>query len=202
MEEAIRKADGEIARLAGALVFRPVSRRTKEDFVALFERPGTQRQCWCMVWRATKEEGRSTIPAVRREQMLRRIDQGTTVGLLGYDSDEPVAWVSIAPKETYNKLGGPDPVEGEIVWSLACMILRPTHRHRGLAYELIAAAVELATRNGATIVEAYPVDPESPSYRYMGFVPAFERAGFVEVQMAGSRRHVMRFHINSRTPSL
>ena len=134
--------------------------------------------------------------------MLGRIDQGTPVRLLGYDGDEPVAWVSIAPKDTYSRLGGPDPVEGEIVWSLACMVLRPTYRRRGLAHDLIAAAVEYARRNGATVVEAYPVDPESPSYRYMGFVPAFERAGFEEIGVAGSRRRVMRLHLHGRASGL
>jgi hypothetical protein len=42
------------------------------------------------------------------------------------------------------------------------------------------------------ILEAYPVDPDSPSYRHMGFVPAFAAHGFEEIGMAGSRRHVMR----------
>ena len=192
MEEAIHGTGDEIASRTGGLVFRPVTSRTKDDFIALLERPGTQKQCWCMLWRATKEEGQGTPPAIRREQMLGRIDQGTPVGLLGYDGDEPVAWVSIAPKETYNRLGGPDPEEGETVWSLACMVLRPSHRRKGLAHELIAAAVQHAGQNGATVVEAYPVDPESPSYRFMGFVPAFQRAGFVEFGMVGSRRHVVR----------
>jgi hypothetical protein len=43
----------------------------------------------------------------------------------------------------------------------------------------------------ATIVEAYPIDAASPSYRFMGFVDAFASAGFQEVGRAGQRRHVM-----------
>ena len=39
---------------------------------------------------------------------------------------------------------------------------------------------------------AYPVNPNSPSYRFGGFVPFFEREGFREVGRLGSRRHVMR----------
>lgn len=69
-------------------------------------------------------------------------------------------------------------------------------RGRGLAHVLIAAAIDHARREGATVVEAYPVDPESPSYRFMGFVPAFEAAGFVEVGTAGSRRHVLRLTLS------
>jgi hypothetical protein len=42
------------------------------------------------------------------------------------------------------------------------------------------------------VLEAYPVAADSPSYRFMGFVPQFARLGFDEVARAGSRRHVMR----------
>lgn len=54
-----------------------------------------------------------------------------------------------------------------------------------------------ARRRKAQVVEAYPVDEDSPSYRSMGFVPAFERRGFVEAGQAGSRPHVMRLRLRS-----
>ncbi len=148
----------------GKLVFKPVDRTRKDDFIRLFDAPGWQKQCWCMVWRATPEEGRGTSGKVRRGQMLGRIEENVPVGLIGYDGDEPVAWVSIAPKHTYQRLGGPEPKGGENIWSLACMMIRRDHRGRGLGHDLIAAAVEHAKAQGATAVEAYPVDPDSPSY--------------------------------------
>jgi hypothetical protein len=58
--------------------------------------------------------------------------------------------------------------------------------------QLLAAAIAHAKAKGASIVEAYPVDPDSPSYRFMGFVPTFREAGFEEVGRAGTRRHVVR----------
>lgn len=174
------------------LTFRPVTPETRDDFCALFERRGGPRHCWCMIWRATAEEGRGTPGPLRRAQMLGRIAERTPVGLLGYAGAEPVAWVSIAPKATHRRLGGPDPAEGDRVWSLACFYIRRDHRGRGLTHELIAAALAEARRHGATAVEAYPVAPDSPSYGYMGRVPAFLRAGFKEIARAGTRRHVMR----------
>ena len=60
---------------------------------------------------------------------------------------------------------------------------------------LIGAAVDHARENGATVVEAYPVDPTSPSYLFMGFVGTFEAMGFREVGRAGTRRHVMRLSL-------
>jgi hypothetical protein len=61
---------------------------------------------------------------------------------------------------------------------------------------LIAAATDYARENGATVVEAYPVDPDAPSYRFMGFVPVFAEAGFAEIGRAGRRRHVMRLALD------
>lgn len=178
------------------LVFKPVTSRNAGDFEALFAGPGGPKFCWCMVWRATADEGRGTSGDVRRGQMLGRIERGVPVGLLGYDGDIPVAWVSIAPKPTYQRLKGPEPAPGEVVWSLACMFVRRKWRGQGVAHQLIAAAVAYAAGEGANVVEAYPVAPDAPSYRFMGFVPAFERAGFAPAGMAGTRRHVMRLSMS------
>jgi hypothetical protein len=57
------------------------------------------------------------------------------------------------------------------------------------------AAVGYARANGAKVVEAYPVDYDSPSYGYMGRIGAFERMGFEEVGMVGTRRHMMRLRL-------
>jgi GNAT superfamily N-acetyltransferase len=127
--------------------------------------------------------------------MKARIMDGTTVGLIGYLEGEPVAWVSIAPRETYRELGGPPAEEGEKIWSLACMYIHRKLRGEGRGLDLIKAAKAYAKKRGGTVLEAYPVDPKSPSYRFMGFVPAFERLGFEEVGKAGSRRHVMRLSL-------
>ncbi|MHB1109111.1 MAG: GNAT family N-acetyltransferase [Devosia sp.] len=182
-----------------ALTFKPVTKATKADFEALFDGPGGPKNCWCMVWRATPEEGRGTGGEVRKQQMLGRIDRNLPVGLIGYAEGRPVAWVSIAPKQTYRRLGGPEPEEDEKIWSLACMYLRRQFRGQGLGHELIKAAVGQARKNGATAVEAYPVAPDAPSYRFMGFVPAFEQAGFEEIGTAGTRRHVMRLTLSQGT---
>ena len=181
----------------GGLSFKPVTAATRADFESLFESPGGPKYCWCMAWRTTAEEARSLSGRERRPLMLGRIERGEPVGLLGYGGGEPVAWVSIAPKETYNRLGGPEPAPGERVWSLACMYVPRRLRGQGLAHALIEAAVDHARQQGATVVEAYPVAPDSPSYRFMGFVPAFAQAGFEALGMAGTRRNVMRLTLPS-----
>jgi GNAT superfamily N-acetyltransferase len=179
-----------------AFAFRPVTAETGADFDALFSAPGAPKYCWCMVWRRTAAERRQTDPASSKRQMMTRIGKGTPVGLLAYDGDTPVAWVSIAPRETYRNLGGPPANEGEAIWSLACFYVPRRLRRQGTMRRLIAAAVAHARANGATAVEAYPVDADSPSYRFMGFVAVFAEAGFAELGRAGRRRHVMRLALD------
>jgi len=177
------------------LTFRPVTTANWADFETLFQSPGGPKSCWCMVWRATAEEGRGTGGKVRHQQMQKRVIGGVPVGLLAYADDLPVAWVSIAPRDTYRRLNGPEAQAGENIWSLACMFAPRKLRGQGIANRLIEAAVAEARRNGATVLEAYPVAPDAPSYRFMGFVPAFERAGFAEIGRIGTRRHLMRLQL-------
>jgi len=181
------------------LTFRPVDVTTVADFEALFTAPGAPKYCWCMVWRRSSAEAKHHDGESRKRQMMERIAAGVPVGLLAYDRDTPVAWVSIAPRETYCNLGGPPPEPGEVVWSLVCFFVPRRLRGQGMTARLIAAAVAHARRNGATIIEAYPVDAAAPSYRFMGFVPVFERVGFTEVGRAGKRRHVMRLALDAPT---
>ncbi|GLQ54215.1 GNAT family N-acetyltransferase [Devosia nitrariae] len=178
--------------MSAHLVFRPVTHETQADFEALFSARGSPSYCWCMAWRATSQELRDAKGPARRQQMLGRIAAGTPVGLLAYRDGTPVGWVSVAPKAIFRGLGGPLPEPNEQAWSLTCMFVPRPLRGQGLAHELIAAAIAHAHSGGATVLEAYPVDPDSPSYRFMGFVPAFEAAGFAHAGMAGTRRHVMR----------
>lgn len=177
------------------LTFRPVDNSTVDDFVALFAGPGGPSYCWCMAWRVTPEEAKVKKGSERRPFMLDRIARGVPVGLLAYGEDGPVGWVSVAPRDTYRDLGGPSAKPGESVWSIACLYVRRDRRGEGLSQQLLKAAIAHAADRGASIIEAYPVDPDSPSYRFMGFVPAFESLGFAEIGTAGSRRHVMRLTI-------
>jgi GNAT superfamily N-acetyltransferase len=197
------------ANAGPVLAFRPVTRATWRDFEALFQSPGAPKYCWCMAWRGSNEERKewaglpqrapsrgAMSPANERRKaaMKRRVDAGTPIGLVAYDASEPIGWVSVAPRPTYRELGGPDePADDpDAVWSVVCFFIRRSRRGAGLSRALLAAAIDYAKTNGAKIVEAYPVDPDSPSYRFMGFKPLYEGAGFAPVGRAGTRRTVMR----------
>jgi GNAT superfamily N-acetyltransferase len=173
------------------LTFSPVDQTTLPAFEAFFSTPGAPKWCWCMAWRRTSAEVKVANGANSRRQMLARIHDGVPVGLLAYEGKEAVGWVSVAPRDTFRLKGAPaEP--GEVVWAISCFFVPRSRRREGVSRKLIEGAVAHARENGATVVEAYPVDPDSPSYRFMGFVPVFAAAGFADLGKPGKRRHVMR----------
>jgi GNAT superfamily N-acetyltransferase len=179
------------------LVFREVDNTNWDDFERLFAARGGPKSCWCMVWRARAAEAKATDGTSRKAAMHSRVRDGVPIGLLGYLADQPVAWCSIAPRATYRPLGGPDDFAAapNAVWSLACFFIRRDLRGKGASEQALNAAIAHARCKGGKVIEAYPVDPDSPSYRFMGFVGLFERAGFKAIARAGTRRHVMRLSL-------
>ena len=165
-----------------------------EDLCRLFEGRGGPHYCWCMVWRDMPSAQRRD-KAAKKAELHRRVQAGVAVGLIGYLEDKPVAWCSVGPRSSFRRLAEDSHGDGEAVWSITCFFIARAHRGQGLANRMIAAAVGHARAHGADIIEAFPVQPDAPSYRFMGFVPHFERAGFRHAGRAGKWRQVMRLHL-------
>lgn len=179
-----------------SLRFSPVDGGNWADLQRLFEQRGGPHSCWCMVWRdmPSKDRGNKSL---KKAELEKRVGKGTPIGILGYVDDEPVAWCSVGPRPSFRRLVEEDDSnEAECVWSIVCFFIHRKHRNRGLTGRLIDYAVSYARSNGAHVVEAYPVEQSSPSYRFMGFTTPFERAGFVKIGKAGTRRNVMRLRGN------
>ena len=168
---------------------KPVDQNNWTDFETLFTSKGAPGYCWCMAWRMTKDELKNNNSASRKKFIKQRVRNDSPIGLLGYVKGEAIAWCSIAPRETYQRLGGDERLDK--VWSIVCFYIKREFRDQGLTHILIDKAKAYARKHGAKYLEAYPVGPDSPSYRFMGFKQTFEKARFQFVKMAGIRRHVM-----------
>lgn len=168
---------------------KAVDKNNWRDFETLFKSKGAPGYCWCMAWRMTKEELKLNTSSNRKKFIKQRVSLGVPIGLLAYVEEEAIAWCSVAPRETYQRLGG-DETLGD-VWSLVCFFIKKEYRGLGLVSKLIEHAKKYAKKHGAKHLEAYPVEPDSPSYRFMGFVDSFKAAEFKSVKMAGTRRNVM-----------
>src|SRR4051812_17762270 len=97
---------------------KPVDKKNWTDFETLFQSKGGPSYCWCMAWRMTKEELKQNTSSNRKIFIQERVWTKTPIGLLAYTANEPIAWCSIAPRETYQRLGGDESLEN--VWSIAC----------------------------------------------------------------------------------
>ncbi len=85
--------------------------------------------------------------------------------IVAYVDDEPAGWCAVDSRGVYGRLrGSPVPWKGrdedkddDSVWAIACLVVAKGHRHRGLTYPLVAAAVEHARARGADAIEGYPM---------------------------------------------
>jgi GNAT superfamily N-acetyltransferase len=168
------------------------------DLERLFGPSGAYSGCWCMYLRVPAKQFNENGNAGNRALLRKLVRSGAQPGLLAYDGDEPVGWVSVAPRPEFARvLRSPlhKPVDADEagVWSLTCFFIGKSARGEGVASSLLDAAVELARDRGATAVEGYPSkDGGSASEMWRGSIAMFERAGFERVAERKPGRPVMR----------
>ena len=166
-----------------------VDRSNWRDLEQLFENKGGPHNCWCMVWRNMVKGGDRSNKMDKKASLKSYVDNGLPIGLLCYRHSEPIAWCSVAPRNSYRELHGESTIQG--VWSLVCFFIKKEYRETGIVQLLIHEAEKYAGKNGAQYLEAYPVDAGSPSYRFMGYKSTFEKLGFNFRHKVGKRRNVM-----------
>ena len=186
------------------LEFQPVTPERWGDLEALFGEHGAYGGCWCMWWRLTRSEFAKQLGQGNKEALKRIVDAGEIPGLLAYADGQPVAWCSVAPRETFPALERSRTlkrVDDKPVWSIVCFFIAKSARRKGVMQKLLRAAVEYARAHGAKIVEGYPVEPTgrlSGSSGFTGVVSAFRRAGFVEVLRRSRAQPIMRCYVGER----
>jgi GNAT superfamily N-acetyltransferase len=191
-----------------AVEVRPCTPDRWPDVVAVFEGPGDPGRCWCQWFYRGGTADRASAGA-NRDALRRQVDERPP-GVLGYLDGTPSGWCAVAPRPTYTRLtrsrllaGRPaEDLVDAAVWAVTCFVVRRSARGRGLAGPLLAGAVDLARRGGATVVEGYPVDlaerPRTTSAElYHGPLQVFLRAGFAEVARPQPGRPVVRLVLGS-----
>ena len=88
------------------------------------------------------------------------------------------------------------PVDDADVWSVTCFFIAKDARKHGIPLTLLKAACTHAAKQGARIVEGYPIDPLGARYQnafaWTGYHSTFEAAGFHEVARRSEKRPIMR----------
>jgi GNAT superfamily N-acetyltransferase len=152
----------------------------------------------------------SSTPAENRAGLEALARKRPAPGLVAYRDGEAVGWVSLGPRESYERLGSSKllaPVDDTPVWSIVCFVVSRRARGSGVASALLAAAVDHARANGATVLEAYPVAAERgrvpAAHAYHGTQSMFEKHGFALVETrqwnkSSPVRPIMRLELGRR----
>jgi len=177
----------------------PLTNDRWEDLVELFNRPGASivRGCWCMYYRKSGQSG--VGPGAANKRALRSVvDSGCVPGLIGYEEGRPVGWISLGPREDYERLRRSPvmkPLDDKPVWSIVCFFVDRQARGRGVSEALLQGAMDYARSQGARLLEAYPVDKKErshPDFMFFGAKTMYDRAGFKEVARRKETRPVVR----------
>lgn len=186
------------------LEVHPLTPQRWPDLEAIFNARGCSiaRGCWCMFYRRSGAPPPPPRGATRaqanRADLKRLCDSGPPPGLIGYRSGVPVGWIALGPREDFAKLARSPvmkAVDDAPVWSIVCFVVPAEHRGQGVAAALLEGAIAYARRQGATLLEAYPVDKPGrshPEFLWFGAKSMFDRAGFNEVARRKPQRPVVR----------
>ncbi len=182
------------------LEIHPLTPERWGDLEALFGPRGACGGCWCMWWRLKRSEFEKRKGPKNQQALRRIVDSGEVPGLLAYVRGAPVAWCSLGPRERYPVLDRSrvlKRVDDQPVWSIVCFFVARAFRHRGVMVALLRAAVRYAKKQGARIIEGYPVEPRKArvpdAFAWVGTAAAFTQAGFEEVLRRSPTRPIMRY---------
>lgn len=190
-----------------AFHFYPAIPERWSDLESLFGKNGANAGCWCMFWRLERAMFKKTKGEGNRQILKQIVEGDEQPGILAYDGTQAVGWCGIAPREKLVALENSrilKRVDDQPVWSITCFFIMKEARRQGVMEALIKAAVKHAKTNGAQIVEAYPIDMQSPklagqtfnSYSgYMGVASAFRALGFEQVGQASETQLIMRLDL-------
>lgn len=179
--------------------FQPVTIENWKDVEKLFGERGACGGCWCMHWRLSRKEFEEKKGEGNRIALKRLVKGKEQIGIIAYDQKLPVGWVAFAPREQYPKLETSrvlKAVDDKPVWSVVCFFIDKNHRKKGLTIELLKEAEKYARKNGARILEGYPIEPKTenyaPVFAFTGLAAAFRKAGFTEAARRSETRPIMR----------
>jgi hypothetical protein len=177
--------------MATTLDIRPLTPERLPDLASLFEQGGDPKWCWCAYFRIRgfdfskggKERHRAAMEAATHETAR----EGRAPGLVAFDGDEAVGWISIGPREDYERLAHSSvlkPLDDKPVWSIVCFVVGRRSRGAGVAKALLDAGIV------------------RPGDVYRGTLSMFERAGFTVAERrptpGGAPRPIVRRAIRPR----
>jgi GNAT superfamily N-acetyltransferase len=177
----------------------PATPERRQHLAAVMNDCGDASHCWCAFWARPRSEFKAGWGEGNRRWFMARLESAPRApGVLAYVNGEPAGWCAVAPREDYSRLARSRnlrPVDDAAVWSITCFVIAKRFRRQGLMRQLVDGAVSYARSHGATVVEAYPIDPRrklGSGELYTGLLSVFVDAGFAEVARRSPTRPIVR----------
>src|SRR5688500_10428023 len=181
------------------LEVHPLTQGRMKDLAVLFGRGGDPKWCWCSFFRIRNVDFQNATAAGNRKVLESAVKvtaaDGRAPGLVAYRDGEPIGWVSLGPRDDYERLKHSKvlaPIDDKPVWSIVCFVVAKSARRQGVARALLDAAMDYAREHGATLLEGYPVETDGQrlpaANAYKGTVGMFEGAGFKIVERRQANR--------------
>jgi GNAT superfamily N-acetyltransferase len=169
---------------------RPLTPAARVDFLDFFEqRAFTDNPEWASCYCHFPHADHRTVvwsertAAQNRAATCARIDDGRMSGWLAYEDGAVIGWCNAGPRRAVEALfDEPEPLADRI-GAIACFVIAPERRRRGLATALLDAACTGLRERGFAWAEAYPRrdphgGPGSPAGNHFGPLAMYRRAGF------------------------
>lgn len=157
-----------------------------DDFLRFFDRDAFTdnpewADCYCMEPFFTGTDDEWDAP--RNRAAIRGLIRGRQAqGLLAYVEGRPVGWCNATPRPAltgYNRWPEYRTDDPERVGAIACFVIAPAFRRRGVARALLDAACDKFRRRGLAYAEGYPARAEaSDAAAYHGPLALYLAAGF------------------------
>jgi GNAT superfamily N-acetyltransferase len=177
------------------LAIRPLTPDLWSSLEDLFADGSACSRCWCMYCRIGSSYRNRPVEK-NKVDFKQIVERGPPPGLLAFDGDLPVAWCQVTPRDAVpwlDQLWQLKRIDDAPVWSISCLYVRKRYRRRGVTSRMIEAALQVARRENAPALEAYPFDASvSPSASGTGYASAFVRAGFKTIACRIPARPIMR----------
>jgi GNAT superfamily N-acetyltransferase len=184
------------------VTFKALTPETWPFFEKLFGPKGACGGCWCMTWRLQRSDYERLKGDGNKKAIQKLVKKNEPIGMLAFVGEDPAGWCAVAPREKYIRLETSrvlKPIDHQSVWSVSCFFIAKPYRRKGLSVKLLKATLDYAKKEGAIIVEAYPVEPKDKKmpdvFAWTGILSSFLAAVFKEEKRHSVSRPIVRYYL-------
>jgi ribosomal protein S18 acetylase RimI-like enzyme len=170
---------------------KPLSPERLEDYLNFFDHDAFTdnpdwASCYCHFYFAQHDQKawEERDGGENRQAVSQLIQAGKMHGYLAYAGEKVVGWCNAGLRKNIPNIpvsdGRPDAAD---IGVIACFVVAPSYRGKGVATQLLSAALEDLRARGVKTVEALPRnDTDSNASNYHGPLAMYLNAGFMPFQ--------------------